>query len=386
MKQTTALRKIVALTRRIWGVQGGQGAGKTIAILIILINHALRNKDKTILVVSEELSKMRRTVIKDFKKVMKSFGAYNEHCFKAETLYKFPNGTTIEFIGLDKSDVGKGLRSDVVYFNEGNKCDFEAYNQVASRSDRVIIDFNPDSTFWFHDEVMDRDDCDFIKLTFEDNEFLGESERKEILLYKEKAYNEDGTVKSNYWLNKWKVYGLGEIGALQGVILENWLEIDQVPSEAKLIGYGLDFGFSNSFTALVGVYEWNDTYILDEVFYERNHYPSQIYPKIKDEVGIEDIWADHARPDSIKELNDLGLYVKGAEKPRDALESFLDKMNRKEFYVTARSKNIKKELNTWTWATDRNGKSLNVPVKDNDHAMDAVKYCLISHNRYSGEY
>lgn len=386
MNQTTALRKISALRKRIWGIQGGQGAGKTIAILIILINFCFRNKDKTVLIVSEELSKMRRTVIKDFIKVMRSFGVYEDTDFKANTLYRFPNGTTLEFIGLDKSDIGKGLRSDVVYFNEANKCDFEAYHQIASRSKRVIIDFNPDKFFWFHDDVQDRADCDFLKLTFEDNEYLDINERNEILLYKEKAFDEEGNIKSKYWHNKWKVYGKGEVGALQGVILENWEEIDDIPKGAKLVDFGMDFGYANSYTAVVGVWEYEGRYILDEVFYKRGHYPSQVYPKIKDEVKNDNIWADHARPGSIDELNDLGLYVKGAEKPQDALTMFLDEMNKDLFYVTKRSKNIKEELNTWVWAVDRNGKSLNVPIKENDHAMDATKYCIISRNRYSGEY
>lgn len=128
MEQTTALRKISALRKKIWSVRGGQGSGKTISILILLCNHASSNPNKEILIVSEELTKMRLTVIKDFKKVMLGLGLFEERRFLAETLYKFPNGSFIKFIGLDKEDVGKGLRSDVVYFNEVNKIrDIESY-------------------------------------------------------------------------------------------------------------------------------------------------------------------------------------------------------------------------------------------------------------------
>jgi phage terminase large subunit len=64
IQQTTALRKIATLKKRIWVIQGGQGAGKTFSILIFLIDYASRNSNKEIFIASEELSKMRITVIK----------------------------------------------------------------------------------------------------------------------------------------------------------------------------------------------------------------------------------------------------------------------------------------------------------------------------------
>ena len=196
IQQTTSLRKVASLRKRIRVIRGGQGAGKTISILILLINHAAGKPDKEILIISAELTKMRLTVIKDFVKLMKQIGIFDESRFIAETLYRFPNGSFIKFIGLDKSDVGKGLRSDVAYFNEVNKCDFESYRQVASRSKIVFADYNPDTEFYIDTDVITRDDCDFLQLTFEDNELLSIDERQEILLYKEKGYNQDGSIKN----------------------------------------------------------------------------------------------------------------------------------------------------------------------------------------------
>ena len=101
IQQTTALRKISGLKKRIKVIRGGQGAGKTISILILLINHASSKANKEILIVSEELTKMRLTVIKDFVKVMQLAGIYQESHFLAGTLYRFKNGSFIKFIGLD---------------------------------------------------------------------------------------------------------------------------------------------------------------------------------------------------------------------------------------------------------------------------------------------
>ena len=125
MKPTTALLKISKLKKKIWGIQGGQGAGKTYSILQIIINHASSNANKEIYIASDELSKMRITVIKDFCKIMKSFNIFNKNEFTDGTLYRFKNGSFIKFIGLDKADIGKGLRSDVIFINEANKIKFE---------------------------------------------------------------------------------------------------------------------------------------------------------------------------------------------------------------------------------------------------------------------
>ena len=381
-KYTTAIKKLRKMKARKRVVQGGSSAGKTFGILPILIDQAIKTPNLEISVVSESIPHLRRGALKDFIKIMIWIERYKDSEFNKSTLtYRFSNGSYIEFFSADQPDKMRGARRNVLYVNEANNIHFEAYYQMAIRTSGVIyIDYNPTAKFWAHTEVLEEEDSEFLKLTYKDNEALPQTIVDEIEANKEKAK------KSKYWANWWKVYGLGEVGALDGVILEDWEEVKETPKEARLLGYGMDFGFSNSYTAVVGVYEYNETYILDEVFYKRGVYPYQIYQSIKDEVGSEDIWADHARPDSIKELKDLGLRIRGAEKPRDAMESFLDKMNRNTFFVSSRSENIKHELNNWTWAKDKGGESLNVPIKEHDHAMDAVKYLLISKNKYSGRY
>lgn len=245
LQPTTSLRKIAGLSKPIRIIRGSQGAGKTISILILLIDYCSRCPNKEVLILSAELTKMRLTVIKDFVKIMREIGIYRDDYFLAGTLYRFPNGSFIKFIGLDKEDVGKGLRSDVAYFNEVNKINAEAYRQVASRAQVVYADYNPDAEFYIDNDVIPRDDCDFLQLTFKDNELLSDRERGEILRYYENGYNTDGTVKNKYWANLWQVYGLGNIGNLQGVVFENWDIIPEVPKDAQLIAYGLDFGFTN---------------------------------------------------------------------------------------------------------------------------------------------
>jgi phage terminase large subunit len=388
IQATTALRKISGLKKRVKVIQGGQGAGKTISILILLINHASSKENKEILIISSELTKMRLTVIKDFVKVMRLCGLYQDSNFIAGTLYRFPSGSFIKFIGLDKSDVGKGLRSDVAYFNEVNKCDFESYRQVASRAKIVYADFNPDKEFFIHTDVIGREDCDFLKLTFEDNELLDINEREEILRYKSKGYNSDGTILNDYWANLWRVYGLGQVGSLQGVVFNNWSKIQLLPQESKLLGYGMDFGFSNDPTTLVAVYQYDSKYLLHELIYQKGLVNSELANLMKQQSVNNScvIYGDSAEPKTIRELSNYGFNITGADKGADSIMFGISKMQDVEFLITSNSLNLIREFETYTWAVDRNGSKTNKPIDANNHLIDAVRYFFTTQGKYDGKY
>lgn len=388
MKQTTALRKIASLRKKIRVIQGGQGAGKTIAILILLINHAAGNKNKEIYVISAELSKMRDTVLKDCIKVLRAF---NVPCrvtgeISGQPRVDFPNGSFIRFLGLDKDDLGKGLRSDVVFINEANKITFEGYREATSRAKNIYIDFNPNAKFWVHDEIITRDDCDFIKLTFEDNEHIPEAEREEILRYYSMGYDAEGNEISKYWANKWRVYGLGEIGILEGAVFENWEVIEKVPEDAELLGGGIDFGFVNP-AACIMVYKLDGQYYFDQLIYETkltNQDMAEII--IANEMERETYYADSAEPKSIKEIRKEGVRIHPCDGKTDLINHAVQMLNRDTFYVTSQSTETINELHGYIWDMDRKGDPTGKPKKKNDHAMNAMCYFVATEGKYDGTY
>jgi phage terminase large subunit len=382
IQQTTALRKIASLRKPIRIIRGGQGSGKTISILILLINHAASKPDREILILSAELTKMRLTVIKDFVTLMKSIGIYEDQRFLAGTLYRFKNGSFIKFIGLDKDDVGKGLRSHVAYFNEINKCGRESFEQVYSRAGVVYADYNPDAEFYIDEDFIPREDACFLQLTYKDNELLGERERYNIEQYFRDGYNPDGTIKNAYAANKWQVYGLGNIGNLQGVVFENWEICDEVPETAKLVSYGLDFGYTNDPSAFGAMYKDGDYLIIDELFYSTGMLNSDIIAKLR-ELGLtssQEIVADSAEPKSIEEIRRAGFKIKPAKKGADSINASIDLLQKHKIKVTKRSSNLIKELRAYRWKTDNNGKSLNEPVDRDNHAIDGMmRYPALNH-------
>jgi phage terminase large subunit len=383
IESTTALRKIAGLKKKYRIVQGGQGSSKTYSILMLIINHASSQPNKEILILSAELTKMRLTVIKDFVKIMRSFGIYDENRFNAGTFYRFPNGSFIKFIGLDKDDVGKGLRSDVAFFNEVNKIDVESFRQVASRSKLIFSDYNPDTEFFIHTDYLTRDDADFLILTFQDNEMLDKGEREEILRYKELGYDGENII-NKYWANKWRVYGLGQTGFIDGVVFENWEVIDELPKEARLLYYGMDFGFSISKLAVIEVYQYNGSYIFQEMLYETKLTNTDAAP-IMIERGYKQgslVYCDSAEPKSIEELRRGKINAVPCLSKSDIKSFAIQKLNTKEFYITKKSNNLVNELRAYVW-DEKRGK----PMKnDKDHLIDALLYAVGSDGKYNGKY
>lgn len=386
---TTATNKIAGLTKRVKVVQGGQGAGKTFSILLILINHAISVPNQEIFIASAELSKMKRTVIKDYKKLLNwAMRNYGVQCNPKDNyiLTEFANGSFINFISADKADIGKGLRSDVFFINEANKCNFEFYQAIASRSGNIYIDFNPDREFWVHSELLNETKTEFIKLTFQDNEALGENERESILDYKHKGYNEDGTIKNEYWANKWRVYGLGEIGIQVDAVFQNYSIIDESIGLENLLGFGLDFGFSPDPCAMVAMYKYEGNIVFEEWIYKNNLSITDLRNLMRtliEQLGYDAdvfwqntlILCDSASPAYIQELRQNGFSrAYACAKPVDAKKVAINELNANGFCVSSRSKNLIDELQKYTYRRDKDGRQTDVTSEKDDHLIDAMRY------------
>ena len=370
---TTAIRKLHALTKRKKVIQGGTSAGKTFGILPILIDRCLRTPNLETSVVSESVPHLRRGAVKDFLKIMMYTNRYKDNQWNRSTLkYTFNNGSYIEFFSVEQPDKLRGARRNVLYVNEANNVPFEAYNQLAIRtSGDIWIDFNPTANFWAHKEVATEDDADFITLTYKDNEALSQTIVEEIELARDKAKT------SEYWANWWKVYGLGQVGSLDGVCIKQWNEIE-LPLEARLLCYGMDFGYSNDPTTLIGLYKYNDAYIFDEVIYQKKLLNSDISNLLSDNNITEVIYADSAEPKSIAELKTYRHKVMPCTKGKDSIVYGINLINQNKIFITSRSTNLIKELQSYTWAKDREGNTINKPIDAFNHCIDAARYAITS--------
>lgn len=379
---TTAIKKLRRLTKRIKIVPGGTSAGKTFGILPILIDQAAKIPMLEISVVSESIPHLRKGALKDFLKIIKATGRYiDAHYNRSFLTYTFSNGSYIEFFSADQEDKVRGPRRNVLYINECNNISFETYHQLAIRTSKDIwLDFNPSQEFWAYTELKDDPDTEWLTLTYKDNEGLPESIVKEIEKAKKKAYynpnlteglNAESNIKNSFWHNWWQVYGLGKVGSLEGVIFTNWKQIDNVPKEAKKVGTGVDFGYTNDPTAIIDVYEWNGKRILDQVCYRTGMVNSDIVPFC---VNTPVVYADSSEPKSIEEIRRGGITIRGVTKGADSINFGIQVMQSQEYLITSRSVELIKEFRSYCWDTDKTGKRMNKPIDKWNHGIDAVRY------------
>jgi phage terminase large subunit len=367
-KYTTALHKIRKMKSRIKVIPGGTSSSKTFSILAILINEAASESGCQISVVSESLPHLKRGAIRDFLNIMKMTKRYiDSHWNRTNFIYTFTNGSYIEFFGVEDADKLRGGRRTHLFVNEANRVSEEAYTQLAMRTSKdIYIDFNPTNRFWAHDIQ----EAEVLTLTYKDNEGLSKTIIEFLESHRIKA------ITSTYWANWCRVYLDGELGSLEGLIFNNWSTIDSLPSEAELIGYGLDFGFTNDPSACIGVYRWNGQLILDEVLFRKGLTNSEISKLLKED-GVkanDEIYADSAEPKSIQEIKNYGHRIYPVKKGPDSILGGIAIMQEYQMLVTKRSINLKKELETYSWKKDKDGQTTNQPEDINNHAIDAARY------------
>jgi phage terminase large subunit len=366
LQKTTAQNKIAQLKKRVRIVRGGTSSSKTFSIIPMLITYAVQKDNTEISIVSESIPHLRRGAIRDFLKIMQMVGMYDPNKWNKSSLtYTFSNNSFIEFFSADQPDKLRGARRDVLFINECNNVDWESYYQLAIRTRKFIyLDYNPVTEFWVDTELFHDADSEMIVLTYKDNEALDSSIVAEIEKAKEKAET------SEYWRNWWAVYGLGQIGNLEGVIFSNYQLIDTIPDDARLLGCGVDFGYSVDPTAIVEVYQYNDQRIIKEICYRTGMLNSDIAKVLPKGVPV---YADSAEPKSIEEIRRFGISIKGVTKGKDSINYGIQVMQGQNYMITKDSTNLIKELRGYCWDKGKDGKTLPIPVGD-DHIIDAWRY------------
>lgn len=361
-QETTALKKLKSLQKRIRAVCGGTSASKTISILIWLIAYAQLHKNQLISVVSATLPHLKKGAIRDFLNIMETQKYFNDDSWnKTNFTYTFPTGTQLEFFSADQPSKVRGPRRDVLFLNECNNLPYETYSQLEIRTKNIVwLDWNPVSEFWFYTELQNKPEVDFITLTFQDNEALDENIRQAILSRKNNK-------------NWWRVYGEGQLGEAENRIYTNWNYIEDMPHEARLVRYGLDFGYSQDPSALVGIHYYNGGYILDEIIYQKG-LSNKAIADILHLQPQATVVADSAEPKSIDEIKSYGIVILPATKGPGSVNQGIQFVQSQKISLTKRSVNLWKEYSNYLWNTDKNGKTINEPQGFNDHLMSAVRY------------
>lgn len=366
---TKALKKIKALKKRLRIIQGGSSAGKTIAILLILIDRLQREKGLVSSVVSETMPHLKRGAIRDFLNIMEAHGYYKDDQWnRSDFIYTFETGSKLEFFSADSSDKVRGpRRNGDLFINECNNISFETYTQLAIRTTgSIFLDYNPVAEFFVHDEIIKKGvDHDFLIVTYRDNQGLPKVIVDEI---------ESRRGNKQFWT----VYGEGLLGEAEGRIFTGWdTSLETIPHEARLERYGLDFGYTNDPSAIVALYYYNGGYILDEICFQKGLSNKQLADILLNQKKALTI-ADSAEPKSIDEIASYGIPILPTSKGPGSVLQRIQIAQDQRISVTKRSTNIIKEYRNYLWMRDKDERIINEPDHLWSHSMDAFMYALQS--------
>ena len=375
IQDTQATKKIFSLKKRIRAVAGGTAASKTVSIIIWLIDYCQspKNKNKLATVVSESYPHLRNGAIRDFEVIMKDREYWNDALWNKTGIYTFETGNILQFMSVDTYSKAHGPRRNVLFINECNALPFNIVDQLITRTKETIwLDWNPTSEFWFYTDFFPNreKDIDFITLTYLDNEALDKITVDEIESHR----------NNKAW---WQVYGLGKLGVLEGRIYKDWLIIKDIPHEARLERFGIDFGYTNDPTVIIAIYRYNDGFILDEVTYQKglsNKTIADIFLNNPRALAI----ADSAEPKSIDEIKGYGVNIIGATKGSGSVYQGIQYVQSQKISITERSIKTIKAYRNYMFITDKDGKVINDPddtIHEWSNSMDAVRYGLDSFNR-----
>jgi phage terminase large subunit len=344
--------------------EGGSRSGKSYSIIQLLISLCLQKQIK-VTICSRSLPHLKKGVMFDFMEIMKAWHLWNDSEYSyTDSIYRFGNGSLIEFFGLEDPGKAHGPGRDILFINEANYISKAVYDQLAIRTrGTIFLDLNPSEfNSWVYLEA-DNPKNKRIHSTYQNNQRnLTPKQIETIESYK--GLPDDFL---------WQVYGLGLRGASKETIYTAWKKCDELPGKGDVF-YGLDFGYTNP-TAFVRIEHYEGCNYVEELIYDRQLTKPELFEKIKGlNIGYSPIYADAAEPDSIEEMYRMGLNVKPGVK-----DVWAGIVKVKSYPLFIKGKNVMSEIGSYKWKVDKNENVLEEPVKENDHAMDAMRYAIHTH-------
>ena len=365
---------------------GSSRSSKTFSILQIFWILAW-SKERTKLSVFRNTKKdCKDTILQDMLKYYPTLDNYEFVKFnKTESIFTFPNGSTINIEGTDDELKVHGYHSDYLWFNEFYKMPKETFDQLDMRcSVAVFMDYNPVGRLW-SDDLIKQDNAKLIHSTFKDNPFCPLEQKKKILSYEPTEYNLQQLTANAYM---WQVYGLGLKAEKPNKIYHNWKvipddEFDMLPFSTY---YGMDFGLSSPSAMVQMKFDGDKTFFFKEILYKPlNHIEGTLSTeldnlKIPKHIEIICDVGNELNKTEMQKLRNAGYNVLPAMKGAGSILSGIETIQKSNIYYTKSSKNIENEYDTYSWRIAQ-GVQLDEPEQTDDHLLDAMKYVISWYRR-----
>jgi len=332
VKRNEVFRPYFESTKKYNVLRGGSGSGKSYAGVDDYIIRTLDPCLSRTIVARKVAATMRQSVFKLITSRIYDMGLQSAFAINKTEMTFTAGKNELILVGLDDVNKLKSIYDPTdALIEEADQItqdDFEEIDRrirsITGRPPKITLMFNPTSVYsWLKKYFYDTESVKALTFelttTYKDNCFLDPAYAATIERLQE-------TNPSAY-----RVYGLGEWGIVEGVVFPDWQTAD-IPSDAKPMGYGMDFGYSSDPTTLIQVFETRDAFYYDEIIYQTGLTNPDLNALLKDR-GISryaDIIADSEDPKSIEELHRMGWNIYPCKKGKDSVGYGINTMKTKK--------------------------------------------------------
>jgi phage terminase large subunit len=360
--------------------KGGSGSSKTHSLIQLIIQKGMENPNARILVLRKVRATLSKSVYYQFIEYLKEINLYSEDSeYKSELYYVLPSGTQVHFCGLDDKDKIKSTEWIIIWMEEANEFSYEDYLFLKTRKYRgskftnfksmIYMSFNPEEC-WIQD-FENKPEVKVIHSTYKDNPFVNEEYKRTLEALKE----ED----SSYY----SIYALGQYSARPNLIYKPFIVIpkNEYPANYDETIYGCDFGYNNP-SAFYRIGYKDNLRFIEELIYESKLVNKDLINRFND-LKIDpnnNIYCDSAEPQRIEEFCNAGFNALPSDKSRKDGIDFIKSIH-KDIRTCPENVFFNKEAAGYSYKKDKKGDLIDEPVKFKDHALDAVRYALYTHEK-----
>lgn len=373
--------------------QGGAGSGKSYSIIQRLCYIFLTQSNVRITVVRATMPALKRSVYlgsPSFVEMLSKWGIdvstwLNKSEFK---IYHPQNKSVIEFIGLDDPEKIKSMNTNYIFIEEATELSAAKWRQLDTRMRRdnpygpnqMFIAYNPISfNNWVVQTLVVNPD-EIIKSNTNVH-FSNFTQNNHAKLDDVRTWLANAAHNEEYY----RTYILGIPGTPKGQIYDNFKfsPRDMWPSEVLDVKpyYGIDWGFVNPM-CLVECRDYNGTTYIINRFYASGKTTKDLIDYMKS-IGITSsnfIYCDSAEGDRIFELIKAGFTALKAMKDVDAGINHMKGRNVVVDVSDDLGEAAMKEVQSYTWQRDAEDedKTIEKPIKKDDHFCDACRYACVT--------
>lgn len=387
-KSNSVFREGHLTKKRYVVMKGSAGSGKSFDTAQFYILRLMRDAGRNLLVLRKTKSSVRDSVFAEMCAAIERLKVGSLWQIWREPMrMRFVNGQEIIFGGMHDAAQREKIKS--VTFEHGKLTDIWMEEATEfTKEDLEILDdrlrgelpdglfyqirltFNPvSSRHWIKKMFFDRpsDDVYLGHSTYLDNRFIDEAYARRM--ERRKLTDPEG----------YRVYGLGEWGETEGLILTNW-EVKSISTDEEdydSVAIGQDFGFNHLNVILTVGFRDGDVYVLSELAL-REMDTADIIAAAEGRVSRRRMmYCDSAEPDRIRTWKRAGYMARGVEKEKGSVNAQIDYLKGRRIFVHPACEELISELSAWQWSRDPvSGEYTDVPREGQDDAVAALRYAI----------